>query len=419
MLATKVTNMSDTTRNGLIHDWNANSSTLPTVPVGIVDETLRDGLQSPSATHPAVTDKLDLLALMAQLGVTDVNLGIPGAGSRFAEECLIMAREIVGQRLPLACHCAARTLPEDIAPIAKISQEAGIRVGVGMFIGSSPIRRYAEGWDLALMLRRTREAVDFAVKHQMPVMFVTEDTTRADPETLRQLYLTAIEHGAERICLSDTVGYATPEGTAQLVRFIHEMVGPEIGIDWHGHNDRGMAVVNAISALRAGADRLHATALGIGERTGNTAMELLLTNLQLLGYIQRDLTSLPLYCRTVARACNVPVPANHPVVGRDAFRTSSGIHAAAIYKSQQKGDDWVTDRVYSAAPAAMVGRYQKIEIGPMSGVSNVRYQLAEYGLEASDEMIARILEVAKQSSRVLTEVEVLRLLVGARPRRRE
>jgi len=366
-----------------------------------------------------VADKLGLLALMAELGVDDVNIGVPGAGSRFAEECLILAREIVDRRLPLACHCAARTLPEDIAPIAEISQQAGIRVGVGMFIGSSPIRRYAEGWELSLILRRTREAIDFAVKHDVPVMFVTEDTTRSDPETLRQLYLTAIEHGAERICVCDTVGHATPEGTARLVRFIRELVGPEIGIDWHGHNDRGLALVNAIAALESGADRLHATALGIGERTGNTSMELLLINLQLLGYIQRDLTPLPLYCRMTAKVCNLPVPANHPVVGQDAFRTASGVHAAAIYKAQLKGDVWLADRVYSAVPAALIGRYQKIEIGPMSGISNVRYQLAEYGLEASDEMIRRILEVAKQSDRVLTEVEVLRLLVGAKPRRRE
>jgi len=411
--------MSDTTRSELIYDWNPIPCAPPTRTIGIVDETLRDGLQSPSVTHPSVADKLGLLALMAKLGVDDVNLGIPGAGSRFAEECLIMAREIVHQHLPLACHCAARTLPEDIAPIAEISQQAGIRVGVGMFIGSSPIRRYAEGWDLALMLRRTREAIDFAVKHDVPVMFVTEDTTRADPETLRQLYLTAIEHGAERICLCDTAGHATPEGTARLVRFIRELVGPKISIDWHGHNDLGLALVNAIAALKTSANRLHATALGIGERTGNTSMELLLTTLQLLGYTQRDLTRLPLYCRTVAKVCSVPMPANHPVVGQDAFRTASGIHAAAIYKAQQKGDDWVADRVYSAVPAALVGRYQKIEIGPMSGVSNVRYQLAEYGLEANDEMIRRILEVAKQSDRVLTEVEVLRLLVGAKPGRRE
>ncbi len=411
--------MSDTARNELIYDWNTSLSEPPIRAVGIVDETLRDGLQSPSVTHPTVADKLELLSLMARLGVTDVNLGIPGAGSRFAEECLILAREIVDQHLPLACHCAARTLPGDIAPISEISQQAGIRVGVGMFIGSSPIRRYAEGWDLALMLRRTREAIDFAVKHDVPVMFVTEDTTRADQETLRQLYITAIEHGAERICLSDTAGHATPKGTARLVRFIRELVGPETGIDWHGHNDRGLALVNAIAALDAGADRLHATALGIGERTGNTSMELLLTNLQLMRYIQRDLTLLPLYCRKAARMCSIPVPANLPVVGQDAFRTASGVHAAAIYKSEQKGDTWVADRVYSAIPAALIGRYQKIEIGPMSGVSNVRYQLAEYGLEASDEAIRHILEVAKQSDRVLTEVEILRMLVGAKPRHRD
>jgi 2-isopropylmalate synthase len=241
-------------------------------------------------------------------------------------------------------------------------------------------------------------------------MYVTEDTTRADPDTLRALYSTAIRAGARRVCISDTVGHATPDGAAAVVRFIAGVVadcGGGVGIDWHGHRDRDLAVINTLAALEAGATRLHGTAIGIGERVGNTPMDTLLVNLVLMGYIERDLTPLCEYCETVSAATGVAIPPNYPVVGRDAFRTATGVHAAAVIKAFRKGDKDLVDAVYSGVPAHLVGREQEIEVGPMSGKSNVTFWLERHGCTVTDELVDRILAKAKASSMVLTSEEIL------------
>ena len=395
----------------LIYDWNTHDGT-PQFPTAfhVADETLRDGLQSPSVQDPPIEDKLRLLHLMVRLGIQCADIGLPGAGKRQYDDALQLARAIADERLPIAVYCAARTLRQDIEPIIEIAQRAGIPIEVAAFIGSSPIRQYAEGWTLDQLLRLTEEAVSFAVAHDMPVMYVTEDTTRSTPETLRRLYTTAIECGARRVCLSDTVGHATPEGAAALVRFIRGVIaatGEDVKVDWHGHRDRGLDIPNCFAAWAAGADRCHGTALGIGERCGNTPIELLLVNVQLMGLATRDLTCLPEYAALVSRALGVPIPPNYPVVGADAFRTATGVHAAAVIKAERKGHAWLADRVYSGVPAAMVGRRQEIEIGPMSGASNVRYYLTVRGLPCEDALVQEIIAVAKHSNRVLSEREVL------------
>lgn len=285
------------------------------------------------------------------------------------------------------------------------------------FIGSSPIRQYAEGWTLDTILGHVETAVRFAVGEDLSLVMVTEDTTRANPAAIEAIYRTAIEHGARRVCLADTVGHATPDGAAALVRFVREEIvepsGEDVGIDWHGHRDRGFGVANALAACEAGADRLHGTALGIGERVGNTEMDLLMVNLQLLGWIEHDLSGLAEYCTTAARACGVSIPHDYPVFGRDAFRTATGVHAAAIVKAQEKGADWLADRVYSAVPASMVGRRQEIEIGPMSGLSNVKHWLAVHGYDAGDdELCRRIYAAAKAGDHTLTEAELEALVTG-------
>jgi 2-isopropylmalate synthase len=262
------------------------------------------------------------------------------------------------------------------------------------------------------LLQLTRDAVSLAVGEGMPVMYVTEDTTRAAPEDVRRLYTTAVEAGARRVCVADTVGHATPDGARSLVRFIRGVVdatGEDVKVDWHGHRDRGLGVINALAAAEAGADRLHGTALGIGERVGNAEIDLLLVNMQLLGWISRDLSKLADYCRLVAETTGVPCPDNYPVIGRDAFRTGTGVHAAAIIKARAKGDDWLADLVYSGVPASLVGRHQEIEVGPMSGRSNVEYWLRFRGIEPERTLVDAIFERAKQSTQTLAEVEILAL----------
>jgi 2-isopropylmalate synthase len=324
-----------------------------------------------------------------------------------------LAREIVDARLTVRANCASRTVIADIQPIADVVQRTGLDIEACTFIGSSPIRQYAEDWTLDRLQRLTDEAVRFAVGQGLTVMYVTEDTTRADPDSLRALYSTAIRAGAKRVCIADTVGHATPAGAAAVVRFVQSVIdecGGGVGIDWHGHRDRDLAVENALAAMRAGATRLHGAAIGLGERVGNTPMDTLLVNLVLMGARQADLSALPEYCELVSEATGVPIPANYPVVGRDAFRTATGVHAAAVIKAYKKNDPELVDAVYSGIPAAMVGRGQSIEIGPMSGKSNVVYWLEKRGLEATDERVDRIFSKAKAASGVLTEQEVMALL---------
>jgi 2-isopropylmalate synthase len=381
------------------------------------DETLRDGLQSPSVRTPSVDQRIEILHRMDALGIDTADIGLPGAGSRVAEDVERLARAIGEGGLQIRANCAARTVVADIVPIVEIARRTGVRIECCTFIGSSPIRQYAEGWTLDYLRTCTENAISFAVHEGLDVMFVTEDTTRADPEQLRLLYTTAIRAGASRLCIADTVGHATPNGARAIVTYVKSLIGElgvDVGIDWHGHRDRGFGLASSIAALEAGATRLHGAALGIGERCGNTSMDLLLVNLAMMGYIDRDLTSLGAYCQAVAHACQVRIPPNYPVVGADAFRTATGVHAAAVVKAFRKGDRELMDAVYAAVPASLVGREQEIEIGPLSGRSNVVFWLEKRGLPATDDIVDRVYAAAKASNRVLTHDQIQRLVDESR-----
>jgi len=394
----------------LIYDWNRVSPS-PThrVRIQFDDETLRDGLQSPSVRDPDLDQKIELVRLMDQLGIDTVDVGLPGAGDRAREHIRELCKEIAG--LKIRANVACRTVVSDIEPIAELVQEIGEPIEVCTFIGSSPIRRYAEDWDMDRMVRMSREAVEFCSKHDIPNMFVTEDTARARPEDIRRLFTTAIEAGAKRVCICDTCGHATPDGTRALVGYVYDLVqelGADVGIDWHGHRDRGLGLINALWAMEAGASRIHATALGVGERAGNTEMDLLLVNLKLAGLIDNDLSLLAQYVRKASEAVGTPVPKNYPVFGDDAFETGTGVHAAAVIKAYRKGDSWLADRVYSGVPAGLFGLEQHIKVGPMSGRSNVSWVLERNGVqEPTDEQIAGVLDLAKRTPRMLTDEEVL------------
>jgi 2-isopropylmalate synthase len=404
----------------LIFDWNAEGPSFDwaSARVDLNDETLRDGLQCPSVKDPTMDQKVRLLHLMADLGIVAADIGLPGAGPRVREQVLVLAREIVSAKLAIAPNCAARTHLNDVQPVVDISQQVGIAIEVATFIGSSPIRQYAEDWTLDKMLATSEAAVTFAVQHDLPVMFVTEDTTRARPETLKALYSHAISWGARRLCLADTVGHATPDGVRRLVRFVKDEIiapsGEDVKLDWHGHRDRGMGVINCLAAIEAGADRVHATALGIGERVGNAEMDLLIVNLHLLGAYRGDLTKLPVYCRLASEAVGRLIGVDYPVMGADAFRTGTGVHAAAIVKARAKGDAWLADRVYSSVPAGELGMAQRIDISPVSGLSNVKHWLEAHGYNPSNEPAAKALfDAAKKAERTLTDEECHALVAGA------
>jgi 2-isopropylmalate synthase len=394
----------------LIYDWNQVGAPSPPAAVMLDDETLRDGLQSPSVRSPSIDQKIRILHLIDKLGIDTADIGLPGAGPHVARDVERLAQEIVSARLRVRANCAARTHVNDIVPIVSAVQKTGLPIECCAFIGSSPIRQYTEGWTLDWLLKNTEDAITFGVKQGLDVMYVTEDTTRADPDTLRAIYQCAIRAGTKRICIADTVGHATPNGAAAVVRFVAQIIkesGAEVGIDWHGHRDRDLAMMNSLAALDAGATRVHATALGIGERVGNTPMDSLLVNLVMMGYEKYDLRPLVEYCTVVSEATGIPIPDNYPIVGRDAFRTATGVHAAAVIKAWRKGDRELMDLVYSAVPASLIGREQEIDVGPMSGKSNVIFWLEKRGITPTDQIVDRVFQKAKASPTTLTEAEIL------------
>src|SRR5881409_232273 len=396
----------------LIYDWNAGGEKPQRDSkrkIEFDDETLRDGLQSPSVTDPTIDEKVRILHFMNDIGVDSADIGLPGAGPHVQRSVERLAREIVDAKLKVAANCAARTHENDIRPIAEISQRVGIPIEACTFIGSSPIRQFAEEWELDWIIEQSTKAVRFAVGHGLPVMYVTEDTTRAKPEDVEKLYTAAIEAGAKRVCVCDTVGHATPWGVRNLIRFVRGVVkkaNPEVKIDWHGHSDRGLGVINSIAAIEAGVDRVHGCAMGIGERVGNTPIDLLMVNLKLMGWIDNDLTQLPEYVHFVSTATKVPLPDQYPVIGRDAFRTGTGVHAAAIIKAKKKGSEWLADRIYSGVPAGMFGLQQIIEVGPMCGLSNLIYWLDANGYPQDEGLAKEIFQLAKSTNRILTDKEL-------------
>ncbi|MHC5011050.1 MAG: LeuA family protein [Planctomycetota bacterium] len=407
----------------LIYDWNTEGAEpQPQRAWAIVDdETLRDGLQSPSVRHPAEDEMVEILDCIAALGIESMNIGLPGAGPHVEKTARRLAQEIRDRKYDILPNCAARTLIQDIEPVRRISEEIGIQVEVAMFIGSSPIRLEVEGWDVDHLLKTSEQAMQYCVEHDLPIMYVTEDTTRASPETVRRLYGQAIEMGAQRLVVCDTCGHATPDGTRRLVSFVRGVARdhgkPDIQIDWHGHQDRGLAVINSLAAYEAGADRLHAAGLGVGERAGNCPMDQLLVNLKLLGYLapDRDLTGLLQYVQTVSRYLDVKVPFNYPAVGNDAFETGTGVHAAAVIKALRRGDTFLANRVYSGVPADEFGLEQRISVGPMSGKSNVVWWLEHHGYAADEDLVDRLFEAAKSSDRVLPDEVLHDLAAQNRP----
>jgi 2-isopropylmalate synthase len=407
-----------TPENELIYDWNSVEKVGKLSPkrrIQFLDETLRDGIQSPSVVDPSIDDKLRLIELANELGIDTSDIGLPGAGRRAVEDVTTIAEHIRDAKLRIKASCAARTHQNDVQAIVDISQKVGIEIEVLCFIGSSPIRQYAEDWDLTRMMKLSADAIDLGRKYNLPVAYVTEDTTRSRPDVLTKLFTNAVEHGASRLIVCDTVGHATPDGIKNLLKFTRNtldgMGRPDVGIDWHGHNDRGFGVVNSIFAIEYGADRIHGTALGIGERVGNAALDQILLNLKLLGELpEHDLTKLVLWCKTASQATRVPIHPQYPLAGSDAFRTATGVHAAAIIKAEKKGHEWLADRIYSGVPAGMFGKEQEIEVGHYSGESNVVYWLKKRGYDPKPELVAAVLGAAKRGNRTLTDDAIVAVI---------
>lgn len=395
----------------LIYDWNhVGASTLPAVEVD--DETLRDGLQSPSVREPTLAQKIEILEAMISLGIKRGDIGLPMSAQ--LDDIKGLLHHISSQRRPFAPGLAVRTVMSDLQHVADLQQAYGIPVKAEAFLGCSRIRLAVEGWNLDKVLKLADEAIHFARREGIPMIFVTEDTTRAHPDDLRAVYGLALDAGVEEVCIADTVGHSTPHGVRAVVRAIRELATErgreDVLINWHGHSDRGLAVINSLVAAESGADVLHAAGLGIGERSGNTPMDQLLVNLKLMERWDHDLTGLKEYVRLVSHAVDVPIPRNYPVFGSDAFRTATGVHAAALLKARRDGDQALEDVVYSGVPAHLFGLEQEVELGRMSGKSNALYWLRKRGLPEDEALVEDLVKAAQRSPVVLSESELYRLV---------
>ncbi len=402
-------------QDDVIHDWNVDGEPEPLRRVELHEEILRDGIQCPSAHDPDLEDKLAIVRLVAACGIDTIDVGLPGAGPRAVRDAEALVRCIRDEGLGCRPTCAARTHAADIRPIIAIAERTGVSIEVMAFIGSSPIRMYAEGWGEDRLETLTRNAIRMCVEAGLPATYVTEDTIRSRPATLRRLFVAAIEEGATCLTLCDTVGHATPAGVRRLVRWTHGLldelgVRERVRLDWHGHQDRGLSLPNALAAIEAGVDRVHGTVLGIGERVGNTSTDQLLVNLRLMGDTSRDMQPLARLVEKVAEAVRWTIPRNYPVFGEDAFRTGTGVHAAAVIKAEKKGDTWLADRIYSGVPASWFGREQEITIGHQSGLSNIRYWLHKRGIPEDEALVQAIFERAKSVSTMLDESEILAIV---------
>lgn len=375
------------------------------------DETLRDGLQAPGVRSLTLPEKYGVIDHMVRCGVRSADLGFPGSDAIAIHNCMEVARYIVANGYPLTQGYAGRTHPSDIHAICDIAQMVGAPVDAYIFIGISPIRQYVENWDIRLIQRNIRDSAAECLRENLNFVLVLEDAIRCTPEVLGQIYQVALDLGVQRVTLCDTVGTASPTGTASIIRWSHRYFDDHnhrVTFDWHGHNDRGLGLINSLTAFALGCERVHGTILGVGERAGNASLDQLIINSHLDGHGSYDLNALRDYCDYAASVLDIKIPRNYPAMGEDVFKTSAGVHASAILKAHEKGNMVVKDAIYSSVPASLLGREQEVLIDASSGESNVRYWLTVHGYRSDDEYVVKeVLAAAKAGCTPLTDEQIM------------
>ena len=393
----------------LLYAWNEK---LPLKPGGflLVDDTLRDGLQAPHITTPNFAEKLKLIDQMEKNRIDVCIAHYPAASSIATAQSQVMVEYVENKDYDIILAFAGRTIISDLAPMVELQKIAKKQLIAYAFVGCSPIRQYVEGWDLQTIETYITDSAVYLKTNGLKPVAVFEDATRARPDDLRRLFTASLEAGAEGICLADTVGYIEPSGVRAIMEFARSVAGDDVTLEWHGHDDRGLAVANALTALACGANTIHATSLGIGERAGNLCLEQFLINLYLNGNGNTDISQLCGYAELTSQFLNVPIPGTTPGIGKSVFTTGTGVHAAAVYKALQNNEAEIADLVYSSIPARQLGRSLDIEIGPMSGRANILAKCNSIGLACTEEQLSAVFNAAKRSVRILTENEILEIM---------
>ena len=415
---------SDTDRaDEFIFDWNELNRKGRLVPHGfsLFDETLRDGLQNPSVEDPGIEDKLRILHLMDDLGIDEANVGLPGSSKRAFEDVLRLCKEVVDCKMKIKVAAAGRTVVGDITPTIEISQRAGIPIEVYAFIGSSPIRQYVEQWDVSLIAKRSAEAIDVAVKAGLPVAYVTEDTTRSRPEVLTH----ALPHGhrpRRHAPLPVRHGRATPRPTACATSCSsrasviagdrrhgrHRLARPQRPRLRAGERDLGARVRRRPRARDGARHRRARGQRGDGAPAHEPAP----------ARAARAPSATSRSSSSTARRSRAPSAGRFRSTIRSSAATRSAPRRACTpprsSRRCRRATSWLADRVYSGVPAGMFGRHQEIGIGFMSGASNVGYWLRQRNIEPSEDLVAAILEVAKATTHILSDEEVLAVIARVR-----
>lgn len=388
----------------------------------IDDETLRDGLQSSGIRHPTPEEGLVLFDLMYQLGTQRADIGFAAAGEAHMKRIKAIAEHnsILDPKMEISC--AARMTPQDIEPIVQISQEIGAHFWADAFIGITPERIDSEGWNQKQMIEWVENTVGFSLENDVDVMLVTESTIdgiEKNAEFLEQIYLTGLNKGAKRVCISDTTGARLPHEVEEAVLWMRQLLNrsgfEKVAIDFHGHNDLRSAVPNSIAALRAGAQRVHATILHAGERRGNTDRTALQLQLRRTGMDQGayNLRVIPEYVRQASRILGIEVRESYPGIGDESRAVISGVHASAVLKAKKIQED-------NAGGVYLPVNYQEllgvepshvVRIGPMAGRASVHLWAIFQGLdEISDAQATKVIAWAKKEKRALTDDEIRKLL---------
>lgn len=388
-----------------IHRWG------PEIPEGkqfcLVDTTLRDGIQAPGIEQPSLEQKLAIIDFDARIGIEVVDVCLPGIGGSCYKEGVECARYIAKNHPHMEIVVLARTTQSDVDATLRFSEEAGVPLSVVLFRGSSDLRLLAEGWDEQQIIDDMYDYTRLLVSGGQKVVCSTEDTTRTRPDFLEKIFLAGKDGGAKEFCIADTVGYTDPFSVENQSRWVREKLGSAcLGLHFHGHNDIGMAVANSLAALKGGADKIHVTWRGVGERAGNTPLEAFLGVLYTFGIEKYDLSMLVGGSQMVSEIFNRPIPVDSPLIGDAVYTTSTGIHAAGIHKAEQRGQKYLADIVYSAVPPSILGRKHTINIGPLSGRHNVERVLEKLEIPVTEKLVKALLKAAKLLNRDLSSKEI-------------
>ncbi|MFI9422205.1 LeuA family protein [Streptomyces achromogenes] len=377
--------------------------------VEIEDDTLRDGLQASFIRKPTVEEKAELFRMSAGIGARHAVVGFPASSPAEFSDSRRLLSVIRDDGLPLMPWFLGRAVREDLEPMLRLRDHFGADVGAAFFIGTSPIRRHVEKWDMAQIMERITGTMEYLEKVGLPFSFSVEDASRTPPDELRDMVELAVRYSAYSIAVCDTVGESTPAGVHRLVGFVKSLIkdrGSHVKILWHGHNDRGLGLANSIAAVEAGADIVGGAFLGIGERSGNTALEQVIMYLYQNGVGNFDVKNLIPYLKKLSAATEFPIPVNMPLVGQQAFATCTGTHAAAVLKAAEIGTDF-EDYVFSSIPASELGAVQDIGVGPTSGMANATYVLRKGNMDSSEGTAEALLAHAKTQHRLMYEDEIV------------